>query len=157
MLQLLEKLGVNHEEEQKSVQECERNERMGKQQTIQLLKQLEDVTGQEQLGAKLLGIIEGNKGENATEGEEPHSMFFSNNSSNTEDSNENINTRKKKLTSRRCSKPDETDIQRVVRYAHEKLDPRHVDEREFDKLLFHILIVGELEITQHCEPKEKNA
>ena len=36
------------------------------------------------------------------------------------------NGKKNKLTSGKCTKPDEADIQQVVKFAHEKLDSRHV-------------------------------
>ena len=54
--------------------------------------------------------------------------------------------RKKKLISGKCTKPDESDIQMVVKFAHEKLDSKHVQEKVFDKLSFNLLIAGELEI-----------
>ena len=52
----------------------------------------------------------------------------------------------KKLVSGKCTKPDESDIQVVVKYAHEKLDSRHVKERNFDKLEFNEVIADELEL-----------
>ena len=62
-------------------------------------------------------------------------------------SNENNEPRKaKKLVSGRCTKPDDSDIQMVVKYAHEKLDAKHVSDRRFDALPFNFLIAGELEI-----------
>ena len=33
-----------------------------------------------------------------------------------------------------------------MKYAHEKLDNRHVQEKTFDKLTFSLLVAGELEI-----------
>ena len=59
--------------------------------------------------------------------------------------------KQKKLISGRCSKPDETDILKVVKYAHEKLDPKHVRNRKMEHLDFNILIAGELEIA--CLPE----
>ena len=35
---------------------------------------------------------------------------------------------------------------RVIRYAHERLDPRHASEKPFDELPFHELIAGEIEL-----------
>ena len=64
----------------------------------------------------------------------------------SEDSKEKEIDRKKKLVSGRCARPDETDIKLVVKYAHEKLDPRHISIRDFDQLDFNTLIAGELEI-----------
>ena len=61
---------------------------------------------------------------------------------NTQESND----RKKKLVSGKCAKPEESDIHIVVKYPHEKLDPKHVKDRCFDSLEFNILIAGELEI-----------
>ena len=54
----------------------------------------------------------------------------------------------KKVVSGKCAKPDEADIKRSVKFAHERLDPRHTttNERGFDKLSFHLLIAGELEL-----------
>ena len=49
---------------------------------------------------------------------------------------------KGKLVSGRCARPDETDIKVVVKFAHEKLDPRHTQDRSFDKLTFNLLIAG---------------
>ena len=65
----------------------------------------------------------------------------------------------KKLVSGRCAKPDDTDIKVVVKYAHEKLDSRHIKEKIFDKLKFNTLIAGELELVDgHCNSEEeKNA
>ena len=52
----------------------------------------------------------------------------------------------KKLVSGKCAKPDDTDIKVVVKFAHEKLDPRHVQDRQFEKLNFVQLVAGELEL-----------
>ena len=57
----------------------------------------------------------------------------------------------KKLVSGRITKPDESDIKKQVKYAHEKLDPRHVKDRVFDKLDFPLLIAGELELASRPE------
>ena len=54
---------------------------------------------------------------------------------------------KKKLVSGKITKPDESDIKKQVKYAHEKLDMRHARERVFDKLNFSLLVAGELEWT----------
>ena len=53
---------------------------------------------------------------------------------------------KGKLVSGKCTKPDESDIKLVVKYPHEKLDPKHIQTREFDALDFNFLIAGELEL-----------
>ena len=69
--------------------------------------------------------------------------------------------KKKKLISGKCTKPNESDIQRVVKFAHEKLDARHTtaSERVFDKLSFSLLIAGELEIASsaNLDPQERIA
>ena len=53
---------------------------------------------------------------------------------------------KKKLVSGKCAKPKECDIQIVVKYPNEKLDPKHTKDRSFDLLDFNMLITVELEI-----------
>ena len=64
----------------------------------------------------------------------------------------------KKLVSGKCAKPDETDIKMVVKYAHKKLDSRHVKEKTFDKLQFNTLIAGELELAEgHCGTEEERS
>ena len=57
-----------------------------------------------------------------------------------------LDVNNKKLICGKCAKPDDTDIQIVVKYAHETLDPRHVLDRNFDKLNFSQLVAGELEL-----------
>ena len=52
----------------------------------------------------------------------------------------------KKLKSGKCAKPDDTDIKKVVKFAHEKLDVKHVKNRSFDNLTFNLLIAGEIEL-----------
>ena len=54
--------------------------------------------------------------------------------------------KKGKLVSGKCSKPDDSDIKLVVKYTHETLDPKHIQQREFDALEFNFLIAGELEL-----------
>ena len=61
-----------------------------------------------------------------------------------------VKRKNKKLISGKCTRPDESDIQIVVKYAHEKLDSRHVQERIFDTLPFHLLVAGELELALLC-------
>ena len=56
------------------------------------------------------------------------------------------NNNNKKIVSGKCTKPDETDIKIVVKYAHEKLDPKHVTHRKFETLNFCQLVAGELEL-----------
>ena len=57
-----------------------------------------------------------------------------------------IKSEKQKLTSGRATKPDKSDIKKQVKFAHEKLDSRHIKERIFDNLTFPLLIAGELEL-----------
>ena len=52
----------------------------------------------------------------------------------------------KNLKSGILTKPDKAGIQKVVQYAHEKLDPIHVKNRVFRDLSFHFLVAGELEL-----------
>ena len=68
-----------------------------------------------------------------------------NNNNSDNDALENKNDNRK-LVSGKCAKPDETDIQVVVKFAHKKLDPRHVLDRNFDHLSFNQLVAGELEL-----------
>ena len=57
--------------------------------------------------------------------------------------------------------PDKVGIKWSVHYPHEKLELRFVKNREFDKLSFHNLVAGELEIildeTDKISVKEKEA
>ena len=43
----------------------------------------------------------------------------------------------------------------VVKYAHEKLDSRHVQEKVFDKLNCNMLVAGELEIASMSDISEE--
>lgn len=65
----------------------------------------------------------------------------------------------KKIVSGRLEKVDETDIIKPVKYAHSRLDTDFVESREFDKLPFHHLVAGELELIQRRKAsyKEKEA
>ena len=65
----------------------------------------------------------------------------------------------KKLVSGKCAKPDDSDIKRVVKYAHDKLDPRHSTEKEFENLTFNLLIAGEIELAMQTDidPEERIA
>ena len=66
---------------------------------------------------------------------------------------------KKKLASGRVTKPDESDIKKQVKFAHEKLDSKHVKEKLFDKLTFPTLIAGELELASlpHISEEERRS
>ena len=66
---------------------------------------------------------------------------------------------KKKPVSGKLAKPDEIDIKKPVKFAHEKLDPRHSKERIFDQLNFQLLVAGELELATREEAslEEKDA
>ena len=50
------------------------------------------------------------------------------------------------MVSGKCAKPEDTDIKLVVKYTHEKLNPKHILDRSFDQLAFNQLIAGELEL-----------
>ena len=50
------------------------------------------------------------------------------------------------LKSGKTVKPDESDIKKVVQFAHEKLDSVYVKSRVFSELSFHFLVAGELEL-----------
>ena len=52
----------------------------------------------------------------------------------------------KKLVSGKNAKPEESDIKIAVKFAHEKLDSKHVKNKKFDHLEFNTLIAGELEL-----------
>ena len=54
--------------------------------------------------------------------------------------------KKKKLSSGKYTKPEEAGIQKVARFPHEQLDPRHTQEKDFEKLPFNLLLAGELEL-----------
>ena len=66
---------------------------------------------------------------------------------------------KKKLVSGKCAKPDDTDIQMVVKYPHEKFNAKHIQDRNFISLEFNFLIAGELEIIsfKSIPTEERNA
>ena len=53
---------------------------------------------------------------------------------------------KGKLTSGKCTKPVESDIKKVVKFQHEKLDSQHAKDRTFDKLPFNLLVAREIEL-----------
>ena len=76
-----------------------------------------------------------------------------------EDEEKEQEKRKKKVVSGKLAKPDDTDIKQPVKYAHEKLDPRHSKDRVFDKLNFQLLIAGELELAtrEEASAAEKDA
>ena len=62
---------------------------------------------------------------------------------------------KKKLTSGHSTKPDESGIKKQVKFAHEKLDPKHCPDRVFDNLTFPTLIAGELELASQKDISEE--
>ena len=64
-------------------------------------------------------------------------------------------SRKGKLTNGKCTKPDKSDIKRVVKFAHEKLDSRHIKERSFDRLPFNLLVAGEVELIMQPDITEE--
>ena len=70
---------------------------------------------------------------------------------------DNLDKKGKKLVGGKCTRLDESDIKVVVKYAHEKLDVKHAQERVFDRLPFNLLVVGELEIALLQEEPKKSA
>ena len=79
-------------------------------------------------------------------------------SERSETKEETKEERRKKLTSGRLTKPDESEIKMVVKFPHERLNPRHIKNREFDGLPFNLLIAGELElITSDIDQEECDA
>ena len=56
--------------------------------------------------------------------------------------NNNKDNKDKKLQSGKTTKPDEAGIKKQVKFAHEKLNPKHVKDRIFDNLSFHHLVAG---------------
>ena len=93
-------------------------------------------------------LIVNNDGATSTErsldNSNPTPKSDTDNEHNSNDSSKS--TKKKELTSGKIAKPDNTDIKKPVKYAHERLDPRHVTDRTFEKLSFMQLIAGELEL-----------
>ena len=81
--------------------------------------------------------------------------------SDNSDNEARIHTEVEKAHNRKlkCAKPDDTDIKKVVTFAHEKLDVKHVQNRTFDSLNFNMLMAGELEIIMlnSISESEKNA
>ena len=75
--------------------------------------------------------------------------------SSTNSSEYSDNCKKSKPVSGKLAKPDDTDIKKPVKYAHEKLDPRHAKDRVFDKLTFPLLIAGELELACREEASQE--
>ena len=63
-------------------------------------------------------------------------------------SNRRSSGKKKKLKSGRCADPDMSDIKCTVKYPHERLNLQFVKNRKYDKLSFHLLVAGELELIQ---------
>ena len=136
------------------------HEQMSKEATQLLLNKCVNAkSAEESIGEKIIEII--HEGGNAKNNEDEIDKLceklkeaFGGRKGNGEDPTVS-DTKNKKLTSGKCTKPDESDIKRVVKFAHERLDPRHIVERDFDKLQFHTLIAGELELAQSCDSIEE--
>ena len=128
-------------------------------ETKGLLNELKNTkTPKEKIGEKLVNLILHNKG-TADDLTELCNKFNETIKVDTTETTQESEVKAKKLTSGRCAKPDESDIKRVVKFAHERLDPRHTKDRNFDKLSLHMLIAGELELAGQngISPEERNA
>ena len=81
------------------------------------------------------------------------------NSDSDTDTELSMQTDNRKLKSGKCAKPDSCDIKKVVKFAHEKLDVKHVKNRTFDSLSFNLLMAGEIELVllKSTKPDEKEA
>ena len=53
---------------------------------------------------------------------------------------------KKNIKSGKCANPDKVGLLKSVHYPHEKLNIQFVKERSFEKLSFHFLVAGEIEL-----------
>ena len=138
--------------------EAEATDGHDKSEVLQLLNAIQTkVKGGQHLNADLFKDLVPNAKNNNTTcilDSNDNSDFSDNTSERNDDLNKQAdcnNTRTvkgKKLISGRCTKPDEVDIKRVVKYPHKKLDARHVPaiSKVFDKLDSNLLIAGELEI-----------
>ena len=51
----------------------------------------------------------------------------------------------KRLKSGKCTRPEEVDILKTVKFPHEKLDTKHMQIKNFDHLPFNLLLAGKLE------------
>ena len=140
VIELLEKAGAiankgNSKTESEDSDNCESEENnkkceMTKEGANALLSKLLNAkakTTKETMGEKLIDILlsDANLTENANE------------ITKEEDRQTETVQKGKKLTSGKCTKPDESDIMRVIKFAHEKLDPRHARNKTFEKLNFH--------------------
>ena len=134
---------------------------------MELLEQLKAFTPSEGSWAEhLIETIHDNRSDKTIEEEEVDSLckqlreIITKDKSKIEQKCDSTKSDKyKKLTSGKCARPDESDIKRVVKYAHDKLDPRHSTEKEFENLKFNLLIAGELELAsqQGISPQERQA
>ena len=110
------------------------NSDAGRQKLVEILSELQVNNKCDCVKTKTESVIDANNAQSAQ---------------SVQDSSVNNNgctINKTKLTSGRVTKPDESDIKKQVKFAHEKLDPRHVRDRIFDKLSFPLLVAGELEL-----------
>ena len=79
--------------------------------------------------------------------------------SDTDDDRDNHDTRRvhrkgKKLQSGKTAKFDDTDIRRVVRYPHSKLNQEFTNDKTFDELTLNTFVAGELEIISRVNGDE---
>ena len=85
---------------------------------------------------------------NSTQGEQGQTGGMIDNETTCEHDHDSkcVSTKSRKLVSGKCTRPNELDIKQVVKYVHEKLDSRHVQDKVFDSLPFHLLVASELEL-----------
>ena len=117
-----------------SLQSVVQSDHDQQKQLIELLKELKELK---------IGVKDSPKNKTKT------------NSDDTDVDSESITEGKKKPVSGKLAKPDDTDIKKPVKYAHEKLDPRHSKDRVFDKLNFQLLVAGELELATREEASKE--
>ena len=148
------------------VNNCSQNE-LPKHKALELLNALQSITGNKRrLSGKaietIIGEVEQLDGIHTYSEGNTNKVTMEQHDEETKTKNaSNKGKRGEKLVSGKCSKPDETDIQLVVKFPHERLDPRHtsINDRQFDRLPFHLLVAGELETTASTNigPEERTA
>ena len=114
--------------------------KVGQEQLIDLLNELKQVKDSNQNRIGVNNVMQINNESAVKYGQSESIEKLS------ERTEEDETKKNRKLISGKCTKPDESDIKQVVKYPHEKLDMKHVLDKVFDKLPFHLLVAGELEI-----------
>ena len=122
------------------------NTKVGQQQLVELLSAIK-ATRDNKRSVKKFKVLRYHN--NNSSNNQNNSSGTDGGKTNSESENEGQvsgKTANGKLKSGKCARPDETDIKRVVKYAHEKLDVKHIMDRTFDFLSFNLLVAGEIEI-----------